>query len=493
MKNKYFLFIRNLRPVVASHPVETLLAVAFFIAGVLLSAYGEWDGTLLAGVFAGKVHYGLVQILRYAFILFLATYLLHRKASGRVGRTLYLLMPLLLAAAFWAPRDTCPERYFITLLLIQLAYLLGMGGRSNRSFMAAALHYVRSMAVSVMLACVLFGVLVTISLSVYYIFDFPDRWDVRLIKWSASIAYALVWPLLFLAFEGAAARRLPRGRVIRSLLDWVFSPALLIYAAILYVYMLRIVLTATLPKGGVAAMVMGFVTCLFLMRGCQPLLTQGRYRGFYRYASWVALPTLLLAWVGTFYRINEYGWTVSRVYLVVALVTLSLMALLFLFRRRGRYRTVAGFALITFVAVSYIPGISAPDIERRSQQGRGADSVVVGGSSYFISQSDVPHSSYNIRGYQRMYVISDYHVEHDSVWAYRADTLVYANRLSVLLNEQLRRAGLTPRDSIRPEHYARLLWVETDSLAILLESMRISRHGDTLTLDYLKPDLYLKP
>ena len=92
---------------------------------------------------------------------------------------------------------------------------------------------------------------------------------------------------------------------------------------------------------------------------------------------------------------------------------------MFLFRRRGRYRTVAGFALITFVAVSYIPGISAPDIERRSQQGRGADSVVVGGSSYFISQSDVPHSSYNIRGYQRMYVISDYHVEHDSVWAYR--------------------------------------------------------------------------
>ena len=74
-----------------------------------------------------------------------------------------------------------------------------------------------------------------------------------------------------------------------------------------------------------------------------------------------------------------------------------------------------------------------------------------------------------------------------------ADTLVYVNRLSVLLNEQLRRAGLTPRDSIRPEHYARLLWVETDSLAILLESMRISRHGDTLTLDYLKPDLYLKP
>ena len=143
--------------------------------------------------------------------------------------------------------------------------------------------------------------------------------------------------------------------------------------------------------------------------------------------------------------------------------------------------------------MSYVPGISAPDIERRSQQGRGADSVVVGGSSYFISQSDVPHSSYNIRGYQRMYVISDYHVEHDSVWAYRADTLVYANRLSVLLNEQLRRAGLTPRDSIRPEHYARLLWVETDSLAILLESMRISRHGDTLTLDYLKPDLYLKP
>ena len=36
----------------------------------------------------------------------------------------YLLV--LLAAAFWAPRDTCPERYFITLLLIQLAYLLGM-------------------------------------------------------------------------------------------------------------------------------------------------------------------------------------------------------------------------------------------------------------------------------------------------------------------------------------------------------------------------------
>ena len=150
-------------------------------------------------------------------------------------------------------------------------------------------------------------------------------------------------PLLFLLFnqEKEAETGKTFDRLFDTLLNYVLSPALLAYAVILYLYLLKILVLWSLPKGGVAYIVTFFVSALFLFKGCQPFLKKRYYDWLYRHASGVAFPTMLLYWVGACYRIHQYGYTEARVYLVVAGVILTGMVLLFFTRRTGRYWYVA--------------------------------------------------------------------------------------------------------------------------------------------------------
>ena len=49
-------------------------------------------------------------------------------------------------------------------------------------------------------------------------------------------------------------------RILEVLLDWIVSPAVLIYAAILYLYAFKFLVTWSLPEGGVAYLVFGFTS-----------------------------------------------------------------------------------------------------------------------------------------------------------------------------------------------------------------------------------------
>ena len=68
--------------------------------------------------------------------------------------------------------------------------------------------------------------------------------------------------------------------------------------------------------------------------------------GFYRYSGWAVLPALVMYWVGTFYRINQYGYTEARVYLVVVGAILTGTVLLFFFRRTAHYLYAVVLAVV---------------------------------------------------------------------------------------------------------------------------------------------------
>ena len=84
----------------------------------------------------------------------------------------------------------------------------------------------------------------------------------------------------------------------------------------------------------------------------------------------MVLPALVMYWIGTYYRINQYGFTEPRVYLVAVGGILTGLVVLFLTKRWGRYLYAACLAVVLLSAVTYIPGITAKDIERISQEGR---------------------------------------------------------------------------------------------------------------------------
>jgi uncharacterized membrane protein len=159
-------------------------------------------------------------------------------------------------------------------------------------------------------------------------------------------------------------------KILRLILNFILSPAVIIYTIILYTYFIKIVFEWDLPKGGVAWMVMGFITAALIGRVAQSILSQRYYDWFYSRFTLIAIPPLIMYWIGSIYRIRLYSFTESRFYLMVAGVLMTLFVLMLWKERTRRYQLMAlifGAAIILF---TYIPGISAKSIGLSCQKQR---------------------------------------------------------------------------------------------------------------------------
>ena len=185
----------------------------------------------------------------------------------------------------------------------------------------------------------------------------------------------------------------PQGtKTTDTLLNWILAPALLVYAAILYLYCLQILFTWSLPKGGVAYLVFGFTMALFTVKALQELVVRRRYDWFFDRISIFALPPLVLFWAGVMQRVGDYGLTDWRVYLIVCGAIMTAAVALFAARRTGRYYYIAATAFVLFFLTAYIPRFSATAFSLRSQTARAEPLAAPNGAARRIRPTrSVPH------------------------------------------------------------------------------------------------------
>lgn len=478
--NKIQLFIQGLKQIIVQNPVEAFLACIFFLLWSNLENYG--------GEF-------IQTILRYSPMVFLVTCMLHHKTSGRL-KILYYISPLLLIPFYWV-EESISLRYIFTFGVIQLLYILSFHRKKDVDFIYSLLNYVKLIAITVFLSSVTWSVLLSISFSIRYIFDIWQGASELIFQYTQAFSYGLLAPLFFLQFNSMkAATKETFSSFLSFLLNFILSPALLIYSGILYLYIIRIALTMNLPKGQIAYLVTGFVGLLFLLKGYQPLLRQRYYDWFYRYASLISLPTLILCWIGIYYRISQYGFTVPRVYLIVVVLLLTLLSLSFFLKRAFHYYTIAWAAVAIILGISYIPGISVQDIEKNSQEGRDHSETKPSDTIRFITiESD---EAVDVSSYHQAYFISPYkneenyfHSIHDSLFVYIQNKLVLKEGYSQLLNTQLTKAGINSLDSISEEKHACMLEYTTDSTKLVFERFNILQTDTSLQLTDAFPRCYL--
>lgn len=121
---------------------------------------------------------------------------------------------------------------------------------------------------------------------------------------------------------------------------FVFLPLVCTYTVVLYVYLLRILFTLTLPQGGVVwtviILIAGLLATILLL---YPKRTTGETPQVIETAiTWLprlALPLVLLMSVAIARRINDYGVTVARLY-VVALNLWCYFAIIYLIATRAK-------------------------------------------------------------------------------------------------------------------------------------------------------------
>ena len=343
------------------HPLELLLLLALTVTLIVcLEIDEEPNGPRML-------------ILGWGALLLL---IVNRLAGRSVWRRIYWvawapLVPLFLWPGL--PEWVESAQAVITFtILTPLALLACRRAVANDRFVADALVYLRSGVLAMLFAYVAYGLFEAILWSAAYIFGFSHaRWVAHLSADLFFVTQFLAVPTLFMMMlDRWDEARFGSSRILEVLLNWIFTPAVAIYAAILYLYLLKILFTWSLPEGGVAYLVFGFTIAALLVKALRLPLEKRTLDWFYDRFSLVALPLAALFWVGVARRVGEYGLTVSRIYLLLCGGLMTLCILLFLSRRAGRYLWVVLAAIVAFAAVSYIPALDPERAALRSQTRR---------------------------------------------------------------------------------------------------------------------------
>ena len=354
------IFREGLTQVVRSYPVE--LALALYACIVWLVAFeAEWSQ-------------GFCRVA-VAPLFFAAALAVNRLAGCGPWRRVYrVVWTPLVPLSLWSGLDAWVEQspYFISLfVLAPLALLLCRPAASNRRFVGDTLLWLRAFLLAELFANVALGLFAAILFSTTYIFGLHGDWIDHVWTYAAIVCESLAAPVLFLMMaERWRDADLSGSRLLQVLLDYIVAPALLIYAAILYLYSAKILVAWSLPKGGVAYLVFGFTIVALCVKALQLILERRRYDWFFDRFSLLSLPLSVLFWVGVARRIGEYGLTEPRVWLVVCGGVMTLCVLLFLFPRSARYRWVCALAFVVFALSAYVPVLRPARVAVRSQLSR---------------------------------------------------------------------------------------------------------------------------
>jgi hypothetical protein len=173
------------------------------------------------------------------------------------------------------------------------------------------------------------------------------------------ICLSLLAPLLFLELiprgeEKHDTRPTEVNRFGHVVIHFLFMPLLGAYLLTLYVYAFKIMVAWTLPCGWVSwlvtASMLAMVLIIVLIYPIQFADGQRLDKQTLRFLPLIVLPLLLLMTIGIIRRLNDYGITISRLYLLTFNIWCYIVCIgLFLKRSRRINWVPASFGLIFFL------------------------------------------------------------------------------------------------------------------------------------------------
>lgn len=337
------------------HPVEVSLGLVFFLLYMIAS---EERGRL----------YQVLEIFPHAMALSFVLNGLFPQGRARIAYYVSFLLPSVFF--FVSPMEMFgSEGYICSVFIAALAVLSSGWPRNNERFAIVAMNRVSAFVSACVVSLTVYLAAISIYASLVYIFGLQDL-GYSFYGDAASFCGFVLVPWAFFSFlrsDGENAGVF--SGILRIVVGYVLSPALVVYTAIMYVYFIKIALTWELPKGNVAYMVSAFMVA-GAAGGMFGSAMENKYFGwFYKWFGLISLPLLAMFWVGLLYRVGQYGMTESRVYLLALGFLATLYAVRFIFPA-GSYGRISLVSIAVLSALTFVPGISARDIGLDSQTER---------------------------------------------------------------------------------------------------------------------------
>ncbi len=146
-------------------------------------------------------------------------------------------------------------------------------------------------------------------------------------------------------------------KIIRIFGLYILLPILAAYTLILYVYLFQIIIKWELPNGWVSTLVsvlgLGGFLCIFILYPLRLNADNKVVNLFSRYFPLLLMPLLVLMSIGIFRRLDDYGLTINRLYVLILNVWLYGICI-YLFISQAHHLK---WIVITFSAVLFLSSI----------------------------------------------------------------------------------------------------------------------------------------
>ena len=160
----------------------------------------------------------------------------------------------------------------------------------------------------------------------------------------------------------------PKG--LKIFTQYVLVPLITIYLFILYAYTIRIIITQDWPVGWVSYLVIAFsVAGILALLLVWPLRDDESHTWIKSYARnfyFALFPLIILLFVAIGKRLDQYGITENRYFIIVIAIWLLVVALYFLISKRKRIKMIPISLFITVLLAAFGPW-SAFSVSRNSQ------------------------------------------------------------------------------------------------------------------------------
>ena len=459
-------------------PLEALLGLTYFIVFVLAKRIG-------AALDGKDIYYMFFWFFPHYVLLFS----LHRLSGKHLAfKVLYFLswflwIPLLLwgqANSGW----TLAVAYILAIILL----IIGKEPLDNQQYGKNILDTGAKLVPGFLIGFLLMAIITAIVASIGFLFDLDlsDNWFTHP---NAFIAFGVI-PLLCCSFVTKETTRLNSEKAVRIAIDYILSPALVLYAVILLLYILRIIIRWELPDGGVAYMVAIFMALALLCYLLRLQLEKRHFEWFYKAFPAIAIPPLTLLWIGVIRRISDYGITEPRFYVLLIAILLTIFTAMLVKEKTRNFQLMTLIMAAALILFTYIPGIRAKDFERRSQEGRPEEAIEE--TSENIEKVESIHvwnlnditEPIDLGEYTIFVPPSRYHYYEDS------DVAIFykdSTRTEELLRCEIRKALDAPGEDPLP----RLVYKNDSYLALFDEISDIN--NDDLSFLTLRISLFRKP
>lgn len=366
----------NLKTTVARFPVALL-----FFAAITVIVYIEieqnvaFDDDFLARlVFTGV--FG-------AFLAIAVQFLLERyKNLLKYALALHgLTFVLAVAFYFFMTDDNISQSMFIHLFVLSFAlfaaYLYIPSAKNDVNFGNVALSHFKAAFTAILYGVVLYlgfaAIIGAIDLLLYNL-------DEEVYAHAANIVFTFFTPVYYLSllpkFNSKDEKDLSKievsynyPRVLEILVSYIMIPIISILSIVFIIYFIKILITGVWPVGQVGPMVLGYSAAGYLIYILGSNL-QNRFSVLFRKLYPIVLiPLVIMQLVSSYIRIEAYGITESRYYVVLFGIFSIVCAVMLLLSKKKNPNTIVLISAC-FAILSIVPPVDAFSVSMKSQEAR---------------------------------------------------------------------------------------------------------------------------